>query len=85
MTRNEALLEAITPLRQSDFSLVRETLEGINFPTPTTRLIKATIHNLLAYLEAEKDLADVQVVAILPKPGEKPAPKRKRRIKRVKK
>jgi hypothetical protein len=93
MTKSEALLEAIAPLRQADFSVVRETLEGINFPTPTTRIVKTTVYNLLAYLEIEKDLSpDFQlpppidpVLASAPDAPPKLRPKKKRRIKRAKK
>ena len=84
-TRNEALLEAIVPLRQTDFSLVRETLEGINFPTQTTRIVKTTLYNLLAYLETEKDLPPDVVPAAAQPAVTPPKPKKKRRIKRAKK
>jgi hypothetical protein len=54
-TRNEALLEAVLPLRQADFSLVRETMEVMP-STQTARLIKQVLENLIGYFETEKDM-----------------------------
>lgn len=79
-TRHEALLDAIQPLRQADFSLVRETLELVNFPTPTATTIKAVVNNLVGYLETEKELPEFN--AEVPQ-GEQAKPK-KRRVKRAK-
>jgi hypothetical protein len=68
VTRQEALLAAIEPLRQADYGLVKATMEEINFPTATVRIIKATVAGLLEYLEHEKDYPDADAAYIDPHP-----------------
>lgn len=64
-TKSEALLEAIEPLRQADFSIVRETAESVIPPTPTNRIMNQVILNLIGYFEIEKDLPDVRTIDAL--------------------
>ena len=55
MTRGNRLLLAIEPLRQTDFSLGSEIINGIPPGTPTAESVKDTITNLIDYLQHEKD------------------------------